>query len=195
MIIREILTAYERRPILILSLATIIIIVFILQQAQIILRDDFGFISSQALGRPWTFVSSIFLHNDGIHLISNLTALFWFGGWLELATNVKRKNILITFLLSGIASSFAALLMGLNGVGASGAISGLSGILIVVGSEFLPVVLPLLLYEFILASGAIKSVWGGISYQVLIVHAAGFVTGILLSVCWKKRRRRDFCVI
>ena len=191
-IIREMLAASERRPILILSIAIIIILVFILQQAQIVLREDYGFISSQALDRPWTFVTSIFLHNDVTHLILNLVALCWFGFWLELETNVKRKDILVVFFLSGIAGNFAALLMGLKGVGASSAITGFMGPLIVVGSEFLLVVVPFLVYEFILVSGVHHPVWGGTSYEVFVVHAAGFVASILLSVYWKKRKRRGF---
>jgi membrane associated rhomboid family serine protease len=96
-IIREILTGYERRPVLTVSLAIVLIFVFLLQQTHIILKEDYGFIPSQALTRPWIFVSSSFLHLHTFHLVSNVVALLWFGCWLELATSVKRKNILTTF--------------------------------------------------------------------------------------------------
>jgi hypothetical protein len=90
--------------------------------------------------------------------------------------------------LAGIAGSFVSLLIGTKGAGASVAIYGLSGILLQVGSEFLPVVAPGILL------GALDLGYGSVFKHpsVIVIHLAGFVVGILLGHYWKKRKSQGF---
>lgn len=82
-----------------------------------------------AEAKPFTFLTSLFLHGGWGHLIGNMVFLFLFGFTLE--TVLRARVYLSLYLVSGIAADL--LFMGLNPdsygplIGASGAISGLMG--------------------------------------------------------------------
>lgn len=82
-----------------------------------------------AEAKPWTFITSLFLHGGWEHLIGNMVFLFLFGFALE--TALRPHLYLAMYLVSGIAADL--LFMAINPdsftplVGASGAISGLMG--------------------------------------------------------------------
>ncbi len=82
---------------------------------------------------PWTFVTSIFLHANFEHLLFNMIALFFFG--LALESMVGRKLFATIFFLSGIVGNVGYLATALNptipAIGASGAIYGVVGTLVV----------------------------------------------------------------
>lgn len=181
--IYKILKARERWPILTLSLVALLIVVFALQQAQIVHPEDFGFLPASALSRPWTFITSNFLHADLEHLFFNLLGFIYFGTYLESASEIRRRNILITFILSGIAGGVAVLAVappGVGSIGASDAILGLLGVLIFVAPyEFLPP-------AFVWAAA------GFILDLAYASHIAGLLTGILLSLYWRIRKTRGF---
>lgn len=89
------------------------------------------FVPSQAFKRPWTFVTSVFLHADFVHLFFNMFGLFMFGLYLE--RKISKKDYLLIFLLAGIVGNFGYMLTALYedvpAVGASGAIYGIMGCL------------------------------------------------------------------
>ncbi|BFM21453.1 rhomboid family intramembrane serine protease [Gilvimarinus japonicus] len=86
-----------------------------------------GLIPAQA--RPFTFISSMFLHGGWGHLLGNMVFLFLFGFTLERALGTVRY--LAGYLLSGIAADALFIAISPDSlvplVGASGAISGLMG--------------------------------------------------------------------
>ncbi|MFA5992590.1 MAG: rhomboid family intramembrane serine protease [Candidatus Pacearchaeota archaeon] len=92
----------------------------------------------------WTIVTSVFMHADIMHLLFNMISLFFIGKFVEKI--LGRKRFLSFYLIAGIfASIMFALLAGyfgvnpfwgkilgdplIPGVGASGAIFGLIGVL------------------------------------------------------------------
>lgn len=81
-------------------------------------------------GQYWRPITALFLHHNYWHLILNMLFLWRLGTPVERL--IGRTNTLAIYLLTGVASS----LVGLgwhpleNGVGASGAIYGLAGVLI-----------------------------------------------------------------
>lgn len=93
----------------------------------------------------WTLITSVFIHANFPHLFFNMISLFFIGGLVEKI--IGKKRFLWFYITSGIfASIFFALLSGffgfgilskifgdpsIPGVGASGAIFGLIGILAV----------------------------------------------------------------
>lgn len=94
----------------------------------------------------WTIVTSMFLHANFMHLFVNMFSLFFVGSFVEKL--IGKKRFLIFYILSGIFAGvffallsyfFGAGLIGakifgnptIYGVGASGAIFGLLGILAV----------------------------------------------------------------
>lgn len=82
-------------------------------------------------GEWWRLITSAFLHYGLIHLIFNMLALWWIGGPLEEAIGSRRYVLL--YLVSGLAGSAGAIIASPNGVtvGASGAIFGVMGALLV----------------------------------------------------------------
>jgi membrane associated rhomboid family serine protease len=182
----EILKARERLPVLTSSLVAFLILVFVLQQAQIIRLEDLGFSPAYALSRPWTFVTSVFLHSGFVHLGYNLLGLMYCGFYLECISQIRRRNFLFTFFLSGIVGMIAYMMIapaGFGAVGASGAIGGLLGLLILA--------LP---YPDFFILGVLYVVGNLLllSPQVQGAHLAGLVTGIFLGLYWRFRKSRGF---
>jgi membrane associated rhomboid family serine protease len=82
-----------------------------------------------ALTRPWTFVSYMFVHGGLLHLLANMLMLFVFGTAVE--SRMGSRNFLVYYLFCGIgAALFALLLAGVMPVGAfvgaSGAVLGVA---------------------------------------------------------------------
>lgn len=80
----------------------------------------------------WRIITSGFLHDGLFHIIVNMLSLYWVGRVLEPA--IGSLNFAAVYFVSLVAGSFGALLFspGLPTVGASGAIFGIFGALIVV---------------------------------------------------------------
>ncbi|MDJ0747120.1 MAG: rhomboid family intramembrane serine protease [Xenococcaceae cyanobacterium MO_167.B27] len=86
-------------------------------------------------GEWWRLLNANFLHYGGIHLGTNMIALFFLGKLVELRLGVGRY--LIIYLLSGMGAMLSVALLSLKTgnsnivlVGASGAIMGLIGTLL-----------------------------------------------------------------
>jgi rhomboid protease GluP len=82
-------------------------------------------------GEYWRMVSSTLLHGGGDHLFGNCVALYVLGMAGEHALGAWR--VLLLYVSSGLAGSLASVLTGPGpSVGASGAICGLMGAVIIV---------------------------------------------------------------
>jgi membrane associated rhomboid family serine protease len=83
-------------------------------------------------GEWWRPLSAMFLHASWTHVLVNLYGLYLLGRFAEGALGTER--FLLIYLLSGLAGALGSLLAGQGAlsVGASGAIMGLLGALIVV---------------------------------------------------------------
>jgi hypothetical protein len=100
---------------------------------QIILpiENFLAFVPYYAVARPWTFITSIFLHANVQHIFFNMFALFIFG--ISLESRISERNFLLIFFLSGIVGNIGYMLTApdslIPGIGASGSIYGLVGAL------------------------------------------------------------------
>ena len=128
-------------------------------------------------GAPWQLVTSMFTHIEVWHLAANMIALWFLGPQLEMA--VGRLRFLALYLISGLVGS--AMILWFTGdqvqtVGASGAIFGLMGGLLVmavkVGGNVSQIGMLLLVNLFITFTIP------GISWQG---HLGGFVGGVLVG--------------
>jgi membrane associated rhomboid family serine protease len=146
-------------------------------------------ITGVADGAPWLLLTSMFAHIDIWHIGLNMLALYALGPGLEAATG--RTRFLSLYFVSGLAAS--ATVLWLSGptsqtLGASGAIFGLMGALIVVAVK---------------VRGDVRSIltWVGVNFLVTVVfasfiswqgHLGGFVTGLLLGgvIVYAPRERR-----
>ncbi len=133
-------------------------------------------------GEWWRLVTATFLHASIIHLGFNMLALLWFGGPVE--EYLGRLRFILLYLVSGLAGSAGALIQNPTGitVGASGAIFGILGAMVVlewqatgrVGGNALTLIVINLGLSF-----AIPNVsWGG--------HVGGLIGGVLCTLAFAR---------
>jgi membrane associated rhomboid family serine protease len=129
-------------------------------------------------GDWWRLITSAFLHASFLHILFNMLALWWIGGPVE--TVMGRRKYLALYFVSGLAGAAGALLASPNAVtvGASGAIFGLLGAMVVIqwqatGSIAGPAL------TLILVNLALTFAIPGISYGG---HLGGLVGGVLATL-------------
>ena len=149
----------------------------------------FSWVEGVATGAPWQLVTSMFTHVDLIHIGFNMLALWFLGPQLEAV--VGRLRFLSLYLLSGLAGSvFVYWLSGVHSstVGASGAIFGLIGGLLVIAVKVRADYSQLLVW---LGINVVITVFGRgfISWQG---HLGGLVGGVLIALvlAYSPRERR-----
>jgi membrane associated rhomboid family serine protease len=159
------------------------------------LSELFAFTPSYAFEEPWTFITSIFLHADIMHLFFNMFALFMFGLYLE--TRVKERQFLSIFFAAGIAGNIAYWLTSPMGmipaVGASGAIYGIMGMLAVLYPGLIvyvlympmPMIFAAVLWFLLEFTGMFTP--SNIAHQA---HLAGLVLGALYGFYVRKQRNK-----
>jgi membrane associated rhomboid family serine protease len=163
------------------------------QMAKVIF-NKYGF--KPAWHKPFTFLSHMFLHGGLGHLIGNMVFL-WIAGCLVEAGS-RREYYLAAYILSGFSS--VALFWAMNFdsvmplVGASGAISGLMGIITTLyGTKKIKIFFSVGFYFNYLRAPAIillpvwvgKELWsyfyGGPSSTAYMAHIGGFIGGAALG--------------
>jgi membrane associated rhomboid family serine protease len=144
-----------------------------------------AFVPALAQDEPWRFVTSAFLHSTGLilHIGFNMLVLYQIGPVLEAA--LGRSRYLALYLVSAVGGSVGYLLLadplspfswGASVVGASGAVFGLFGALLVVqrrlgqdsGGLFVLVAL----------NFGLGFVFAGVAWQS---HLGGLVTGAVAA--------------
>jgi membrane associated rhomboid family serine protease len=132
-----------------------------------------------ASGAPWQLLTSMFSQVAVWHIGFNMLALWVLGPQLELA--IGRVRFLAVYLLSGLAGSAAVMWFSDpfgQTLGASGAIFGLMGALLVIAVKVHGDVRGML--TWIGVNFVITFVFGGyISWQG---HLGGFVAGVVLGL-------------
>jgi membrane associated rhomboid family serine protease len=146
-------------------------------------------IQGVADGAYWQLVTSMFTHVEIWHIAFNMFALYVLGPQLELV--LGRWRFLAIYLLSGLSGSAAVYWLSSPNtptVGASGALFGLMGALLVVAIKQRAQVSQLLM-------------WIGLNFVITVVgrgfiswqgHVGGFLGGVLLAVviAWAPRAQR-----
>jgi len=143
-----------------------------------------GALAGVANGEWWRLISAAFLHLGVLHLGVNMLGLFFGGRILELV--IGRWRFLLLYLTAGIAGSAGALYVTPNSitVGASGAIFGVFGALLVLerngtirtGGQILMLIVINLLFTFTVSGISI----GG--------HIGGLIAGIIVMVAYLRFR-------
>jgi membrane associated rhomboid family serine protease len=160
--------------------------------------------------RPYSLLTSMFLHGGWFHLIGNMWFLWVFGSHIEDA--LGSAKFLIFYLVSGIASGLVQLVMSLGSpvptIGASGAIAGVMGaflvlyprvrvvtlifIIVFITTIELPAAFMLIYWFAIQLISGLGSVGsfsdqGGVAW---FAHVGGFLVGILLLKVFMGNRSR-----
>lgn len=150
----------------------------------------FGLVPEQLLNRPWTIITSLFVHGGLWHIAFNMISLYFVGSLI--IKLLGEGNFLKVYFAGGILGNIFYFFLGNSatpGFGASGAIFALVGVLVVIMPKlpvyifFIPKAFPLwgavmvfVLFSFI----------PGISWQA---HIGGLTLGLLAGLRFKKKRR------
>lgn len=112
-----------------LWLCLFLILIFIFQSIFPVITENFILVSSKVSEKPWTLLTSVFLHSNFLHLLYNIFALALFGAILE--NIIGTRKFIILFFISGILASLSSIFIYNVVLGASGAIFGVIGCLII----------------------------------------------------------------
>ncbi|MBO1751197.1 rhomboid family intramembrane serine protease [Actinotalea sp. BY-33] len=180
-------TLRDGRPVVTLTLIGLSVLSFVLQQTLGRAWTD-ALIFAPFLGEtePWRFLTAAFLHSPGfLHIGFNMFALWIIGPSLEQA--LGRWRFISLYVLAAIGGSLMVTLLaspatvewGRGLVGASGAVFGLFGAILIVlrrlGRDARQIVV-------ILGINAVLGfVVPGISWQA---HLGGFLVGLVLGVAY-----------
>ncbi len=171
-----------RQPVATISLIAINIAVFVLERGgnsnTYVFRHGALTGVGVADGQWWRVVTAAFLHANILHIAFNMYALWLLGKPLE--RYIGSARFLVIYTVSGISGSAGALLLTnayVPTVGASGAIFGLMGALLVLERRGMPLVgplLPILLINLVFTFGVAGISIGG--------HIGGLIGGILAAL-------------
>jgi len=150
----------------------------------------FLLISSDIYSRPWILITYMFLHSGPYHLFFNMYVLLIFGPMLE--QRIGSKRFLLIYFASGIIAAFISSFFYFSALGASGAIMGILGVLIILMPDLkllLFFVVPMQLWVAAIIFVLIDVL--GIFYPTgigNIAHLVGLATGLLYGLYLKKQR-------
>ncbi|MBI5332539.1 MAG: rhomboid family intramembrane serine protease [Candidatus Aenigmarchaeota archaeon] len=150
--------------------------------------DEYGFSTNNLLTRPWVIITSIFMHGDITHLLSNIIVLAFFGMALE--EEIGWKRTLLIFMIGAFAGQLFSVFYygpGEISIGASAGIFGLIGVGILVApfSFGFPNPMPLGLLGIIYAVYNIAGVFSGPSDISYIAHLGGLFAGLVFGFYYK----------
>jgi membrane associated rhomboid family serine protease len=115
-----------------------LVVVYALQSllGDILISNFALFAPSVSQGKWWILITAGFLHGSILHLFFNAYILWVVGGQLEsIVGSIRFGIIYLVSLLGGSTASYLFSPFGTYSVGASGAIFGLMGAMIVVGRK------------------------------------------------------------
>jgi len=147
------------------------------------------------LSRPWTIVTTIFVHAGIGHIVANMITLFFFGRFLS--GLVGARSLLIVYFLGGILGNVCYILLASSSlavvVGASGAVFALGGTLAVMVPKVrvfvFPIPVPIPLWVAVIGGFFIISFLPQVAWQA---HLGGLVFGLIAGLFFRKRQRRLF---
>jgi len=188
-------------PIGFLIIANIILYIFTSVSHKLFLL--FGLIPVAFLERPWTLLTSMFLHSpfpSFWHIIGNMFTLYFFGSYLERL--VGEKRFLIVYFIGGLLGNVfylvSTLYLGIGSpysivIGASGAVFALAGALTVISPKvkvfIIPIPVPIPLWVAVIGGFLILSFMPGVAWQA---HLGGLAFGVLMGLLFRRRGRRFY---
>lgn len=108
-------------------LCGICIIVFAIQAIFPVFTEYIS-LEQQSWSQLWRFFTALFAHGSLSHLLYNILALALFGSILE--SIIGERRLLVIFLFTGMAANVVSIFVYPSSLGASGAIFGIIGTLV-----------------------------------------------------------------
>jgi len=155
----------------------------------------------------WTFLTSMFMHAGFFHIFANMFSLLFIGSLVEKLLGKRRYFFLylISGLFAGILFVLSALFipsdMGVYAVGASGALFGLIGLLVLLTPN-LPVYvmfIPIPIKMKYAGPGILVVLWlislaGNIPIGN-VAHFGGLIIGVVYGIYLRKKYKRKTAMI
>ena len=168
-------------------------VMFILFLIQLLISGftELFLLNSNSYLQIWRFITAIFLHGGLAHLLYNIFALALFGSMLERLIGSKR--FLIVFFITGILANIVSVNFYDSSLGASGAIFGVIGALIVIRPLMFIFAfgfpMPLFIAGIIWAAGALIGLFVP-SNVANLAHLSGMFFGLILGFIYRKKALR-----
>jgi membrane associated rhomboid family serine protease len=149
-----------------------------------------GLVPSLFTERPWTILTSMFLHDGFWHIFGNMITLYFFGTFL--ARLIGNGWFLLLYFVGGILGNALYLWLGQPlslVIGASGAVYAVAGALAVMMPK-LPVrlyfIIPVPLWAVVLIFFVLWSFIPGVAWQA---HIGGLAAGLIAGFFFRRRIR------
>jgi membrane associated rhomboid family serine protease len=140
--------------------------------------------------RPWTLITSMFMHAGIGHIFANMFTLYFFGN--TLFRMVGERNFLLVYFLGGLLGGilYVWLARPLSiAVGASGAVFAVAGALAVLIPKdkvyIFPIPAPIPLWIAVIGGFMVMSFFPFVAWQA---HLGGLVLGLAAGYYFKKNR-------
>ncbi|MFC2071138.1 rhomboid family intramembrane serine protease [Chloroflexota bacterium] len=170
------------------------IILFITTSIKYELLFQLGLVPAFFLQRPWTIITSMFVHAGFGHIFANMLTLYFFGSYL--IQLIGERYFWIVYFFGGILGSILYILLAPPlsvAVGASGAVFALGGALTVLRPRLrvfiFPIPIPIPLWVSVIGGFFIMSFLPFVAWQA---HLGGLVFGLAAAYFFKHRRRYFF---
>jgi membrane associated rhomboid family serine protease len=162
------------------------------------LIDTLGLAPALFLERPWTLITSLFVHEGITHILFNMIALYFFGRVLYQI--VGQNRFLLVYFIGGILGNIVFILSNASSwslvVGASGAIYAIAGALVVMMPNMrvaLWGIIPMPLWVFVILFLGLLSLppftGSNIAWQA---HIGGLITGLIAGYIFRKSGRYQY---
>ena len=146
--------------------------------------------------KPWTILTSLFMHANFGHILGNMITLYFFGMYLCML--VGERYFLIIYFIGGLLGNAFLMIYELYapggnpdviGVGASGAIFAVGGALAVLrpmARVYLFFIIPLPLWVGVIGGFLIMALIPNVAWQA---HLGGLVSGLIAGYFFRERQR------
>jgi membrane associated rhomboid family serine protease len=188
---------FKLGPIEFLILANILMFIVTLVRPE--LRFSLGLSRLLFSDRPWTLLTSMFVHAGFWHIFANMFTLYFFGRYVYML--VGEGKFLVVYFLGGLLGGVFYLLLSAPldiAVGASGAIFAVAGTLTVMRPRLtvivFPIPVPVPLWVAVIGGFLIFTLfsifhWLPVAWQA---HLGGLVFGLAIGYIFRRRERRRF---
>jgi membrane associated rhomboid family serine protease len=180
---------FTQNPVLVLIAVNLVF--FIATSIKSSLIFDLGLAPAYFLERPWTIVTSLFVHESFWHIFGNMITLYFFGR--VLFQIVGQNRFVAVYFIGGILGNALFILLGLHSgslvIGASGAVYAIAGALVVMMPNLRVLMwffAPMPLWVVVLVFFVLWSFIPGVAWQA---HLGGLATGLVAGYIFRKSGR------
>lgn len=153
-----------------------------------------GLMPASVIARPWTVLTSIFLHGGIGHILANMFTLYFFGRYLNML--LGERNFLIIYFIGGIVGNIFYILLGPPysiAIGASGAVFALGGVITVMRPKLrvfiFPIPVPLPIWVAVIGGFLILSFFPNVAWQA---HLGGLLFGLAIGYFFRRREQAQY---